>query len=47
MKEKNNITLLISKTFTTIFDHQFDMIEKHNKETFENILGIFLLTQQD
>ena len=30
MKEKNNITLVISKNGTTIYDHQFDIIEEHN-----------------
>ena len=29
MKERNNITLIISKYFTTIFDHQFDIIQEH------------------
>ena len=27
---KNNITLIISKNVTTIYDHQFDIIEWHN-----------------
>ena len=30
MKEKNNITLIISKNAATIYDHRFDIIEKHN-----------------
>ena len=29
-KEKDDITLNISKTFTTIFDHRLDVIEEHN-----------------
>ena len=48
MKQKNNITLIISKNAATIYDHRFDIIEKHNYRTFETILGFwfFFLTQQ-
>ena len=30
MKEKNKITLIISKNVTTMYDHWFDTIEEHN-----------------
>ena len=30
MKEKSNITLIISKNVTTIYDHWFDIIDKPN-----------------
>ena len=47
-KIKKGITLSISKYLETHFDHQFDVIEAHNKGTFETVLGswIFFLTQQ-
>ena len=30
MKEKKDITLIISKYLTTIFDHRLDLIQKLN-----------------
>ena len=37
--KKKKTTLNNSKNFTIIFDHQFDINEKQNWETFETILG--------
>ena len=30
MKKENDISLNISKTFKTIFDHRFDLVKAHN-----------------
>ena len=44
--KKSDISLYISKNFTTIFDHQLELIKVHNEGTFE-LFFIYFLTQND
>ena len=46
--KKDYIVLNVAKNFTAIFDHRFDIIEKHNSGHFETNLRfwIFFPTQQ-
>ena len=41
MKEKNNITLIVSKNVTTVYDDRFDIIEEHNPHEASPIFFIF------
>ena len=45
-KEKNDISLNISKKFATIFDHWLDLVKPHNKNFFRQFLGFAFFSRR-